>query len=222
MFQVSCESVCRALRRLCQCYNGPLPPSVCIPLDFAVSQTDFSVARRLLSVDVGYQTATLDGKAEVKVPESPAVGWQFILPTDHCKGGYCLAIFPSALMQESAPCFSTNSASSLVYKHRVFPGPLPSDGFPQFSAPYFSPVPSSLRPAAYTVYHGHAMVGSEEPSPVELGESCRRGSMCLCVLVSSNMWTCPPKGSPERLPNDNMSSEAADSSKQIEPIESES
>lgn len=137
----------------------------------SMSQTDFSVARRLLSVDVGYQTATLDGKAEVKVPESPAVGWQFILPTDH--------------------------SSSLVYKHRVFPGPLPSDGFPQFSAPYLSPVPSSLRPAAYTVYHGHTAVGSEEPSPVELG-------------------------SPEHLPNDNMPSEAADPSKLSDPVETQS
>lgn len=58
----------------------PFPPPI-----FAVPQTDFSVARRLLSVDVGYQAATLDGKGEVKVPESPSVGWQFILPTDHRK-----------------------------------------------------------------------------------------------------------------------------------------
>lgn len=137
----------------------------CLPI-FAVPQTDFSVARRLLSVDVGYQAATLDGKGEVKVPDSPSVGWQFILPTDHRKDFYNMPLsFPSGKLNR----LFILADSSLAYKHKVFPGPLTSDGFSQYAVPYLSPV-SSTRPAVYTVYHGQATAGSGEPSPVELGE----------------------------------------------------
>ena len=88
-FEQKSENVSSKLRKRLQGFSAPVFILHRFLLSFvhffffAVPQTDFSVARRLLSVDVGYQAAALDGKAEAKVPESPSVGWQFILPTDH-------------------------------------------------------------------------------------------------------------------------------------------
>lgn len=110
----------------------------------------------------------------------------------------------------------THSASSLAYKHRVFPGPLPPDGFPQYSAPYLSPVSSSSRPAVYALYHAQASVGSGEPSPVELGEL--RMHACVCA---GRQIACHRKGSPEHVSNENMSSEAIDHTKMSNPVDSE-